>query len=234
MENKKTIAAIIILIILIIGLIVISYFYNDFNTKQINLLTEESNKIIESNLIKDNIDFDIKTERNYATVEKSIKEYMSKIKNIHVEMEEMTSGINPNSIFSAQNIHDRDFSEIDEIINKYKEKGQKLITEYEELISEEKILENINKREISIRKDYYVDLYRTVMLGEAMQKKYSTLEEKIKNEKATLYEKISRLEKIEEFLVENEKNWTIKDDKIQFTNLTKMTEYYNLLNKLVD
>ena len=72
------------------------------------------------------------------------------------------------------------------------------------------------------------------MLGDAMQKKYSSLAEKIKNEKATLFEKISRLEKIEEFLIENEKNWTIKDDKIQFTNLTKMTEYYNLLNKLVD
>ena len=139
MENKKTIVAIIILIILIIGLIVISYFYNDFNTKQINLLTEQSNKIIESNLITDNIDLDIKTDKNYATVEKAIKEYMSNLKNIYVEMEEMTSGINPNSIFSAQNIHDRDFSEIDEIINEYKEKGQKLVAEYEKLISEEKI-----------------------------------------------------------------------------------------------
>ena len=28
--------------------------------------------------------------------------------------------------------------------------------------------------------------------------------------------------------------WTLKDDKIQFTNLNRMTEYYNLLNQIID
>ena len=46
MENKKTIIGIIILIVLISALIVVSYFYNDFNTKQKDLLTEEANKIL--------------------------------------------------------------------------------------------------------------------------------------------------------------------------------------------
>ena len=35
-------------------------------------------------------------------------------------------------------------------------------------------------------------------------------------------------------LEKNKDAWTIKDDKIQFTNLNRMTEYYNLLNKLTD
>ena len=37
-----------------------------------------------------------------------------------------------------------------------------------------------------------------------------------------------------EFLENNENSWTIKDDKIQFTNLNKMTEYYNLVNQIID
>ena len=42
------------------------------------------------------------------------------------------------------------------------------------------------------------------------------------------------IEKINEFLKKNSDSWTIKDDKIQFTNLIRMTEYYNLLNKLAE
>ena len=59
MENKKTIIGIVVITILIVGLIAISYFYNDFNTKQIALLTEEANKILETDLIEYNVDFDI-------------------------------------------------------------------------------------------------------------------------------------------------------------------------------
>ena len=40
--------------------------------------------------------------------------------------------------------------------------------------------------------------------------------------------------KMNQFLKENEKYWTIKEDKIQFNNVNKMTEYYGLLNKIED
>ena len=234
MENKKTIIAIIILTILIIGLAVVGYLFNDFNTKQINLLTEESNKILESNIAKDNIDFEIKTDRNYAIVEKSIKEYISNLKNIYVEMNEMTEGINPNIIFTADNMQDKNLDEISNIINEYKEKSQKCISEYENLITEQQIIENINKRNISIRRDYYTQLYNEVMLGDAMKSKCASLEEKVKNQKAELYDKLNKIEKIKKFLEEYEDSWTIKDNKIQFTNLNRMTEYYSLLNQLID
>ena len=198
------------------------------------LLTEESNKILQSDISKDNIDFDIKTEKNYATVEKAIKEYILEIKNIYVEMEELNTGINPNSIFSTQNMQDKDLKEIDDIITEYKDKSQKCISRLEELMTEEKILENIEKRNISSRKGYYTDLYNTIMLSDMMKEKYTLLNEKVKDEKSKLYEKINKIDKINEFLRKNSDSWTIKDDKIQFTNLNRMTEYYNLLNQLTD
>lgn len=234
MENKKTIIAIIILTILIIGLAVVAYLYSNFNTNQIKLLTEQSNQILQSDIIEDDIDFNIKTEKNYAIVEKSIKEYTSNLKNIYVEMNEMVKGINPNVIFSAKNVEDKNLEEIDNIISEYKEKSQNCISEYETLTSEEQILENINKRNISTRKDYYVELYNAVMLGDAMKSKYISLEEKIKNEKGELYDKLNKIEKIKKYLEEHKESWIIKDDKIQFTNLNRMTEYYNLINQLID
>lgn len=234
MENRKSKVAIVILILLIIFIIVVTLFYNDFSTKQVALLTTEVNKIIEANLTEDNIDFEIKTDKNYAEVEETIKEYISKLKNIYVEMEEMVSGINPNSIFSVQNMKDKQMNEIENIISEYKEKSQNFIVEYEELITKEKIEEQINEANFSIRSDYYTNLYNEIMLSESMQNQYNKLEEKIKNEKGRLYDKLNKIDKMKTFLKEHESSWTIKNDKIQFTNLVRMTEYYNLLNQITD
>ena len=234
MENKKTIIAIIMITILIIALVVISYFYNDFNMKQMALLTDEANKILETNLSEYNVDFDIKTEKNYREVEKQIKEYILRLKNIYVEMEELVSGINPNSIFSAENMPDKKLDEIDNIIKEYKQKSQSLISEYSELVTEEKIMENINNSNISNRRDYYINLYKEVMLSETMQNKYMDLDEVIKNEKARLYDKLNKIEKMKTFFEENEDSWTIKDGQVQFTNVNRIIEYYNLFNQVID
>lgn len=234
MENKKTKVAIVLVILLIIALIAVSYFYNDFNSKQVTLLTQELNEILDADLKEDSINFDIKTEKNYAEVEKIIKEYISRLKNIYVEMEEIVSGINPNIIFSTQNIPEKKLDEIDDIINEYKEKSQNLILEYETLTTEENIIKNINDANITTRKDYYVELYNEVMLSQKMKNKFENLEEDIKNEKARLYDKLNKIEKMKIFLKEHEDAWILKDDKIQFTNLNRMTEYYNLLNQIID
>ena len=235
MENKKTKVAIVLVILLIIALISVSYFYNDFNSKQVTLLTQELNEILDADLKEDSINFDIKTEKNYAEVEKIIKEYISRLKNIYVEMEEIVSGINPNIIFSTQNIPEKNLDEIDDIINEYKEKSQNLILEYETLTTEENIIKNINDANITTRKDYYVELYNEVMLSQKMKNKFENLEEDIKNEKARLYDKLNKIEKIKEFLEENVDSWIINEDgKIEFVNSYKFTQYHNLLNQLTD
>ena len=169
MENKKTTIDLIIIILLIVALIVVSYFFNDFNTKQLELLTQEANELVEADLATEEINFKIKTEKNYAEVENSIKEYISKLQNIYLEMEEIVSGINPNVIFAAQNIPNKNLEGIENIINEYKDKSQNLITEYKSLTTNEKIMESINNVDISIRKDYYINLYNEVMLSETIK-----------------------------------------------------------------
>lgn len=234
MENKKTIIGIVVITILIIALVVVSYFYYDFNTKQMALLTEEANKILETDLTEYNVDFDIKTDENYGKVEDAIKEYISNLKNIYMEMKEMASGINPNSIFSAQNMPDKKLDEIKNIIEGYKEKTRDLIEEYEELITEEKITENINNAKFSGRAGYYVKLYNEIMLSETMQNQFMKLDEEIKNEKGKLYEKLNKIEKMKDFFEEYEDSWIIKDGQVQFTNVNRMIEYYNLFNQIID
>ena len=74
MENKKTIIGIIIVVILIVALVVLSYFYYKFNTEQVNKLTEESNILLQTDISTGEINEEIKTEKNFATVEKAMKE----------------------------------------------------------------------------------------------------------------------------------------------------------------
>lgn len=233
MENKKTKIAIVIVIILIVALIALAYIYNDFNNTQMFLLTAETSKILELDLTKNDIDNEIKTEKNYAEIEKAVKEYIGNIKDIYIEMEEMTSGINPNEIFTAENMQDENLEKIDKIISDYKEKSQNFITEYENLVADEAIENNFNNIDILIRKSYYKNLYNEIMLNEAMKTQYDKLEEEIKNQKGKLYEKLNKVEKMKNFLGEHKDSWTIKENKIQFTNLNRMTEYYNLLNQII-
>lgn len=234
MENKKTIIGIIIVAILIIGLIIASYLYSDFSKQQLNLLTDETNTILKSDILTEGINLEIKSEKNYAIVEKAIKEYLLKLKNIYSNIDETYNQINPNDIFSAKNIEDKNFEEVDAILANYKEKGKNSISEYKELTKEENISKNIKDKNITSRTDYYIDLYNTVMLSDVMKEKYASIENEIERKKDELNNKIEKLGKIEDFLKENNKYWSIKDDKIQFNNVNKMTEYYNLLNKIED
>ena len=59
MENKKMTIAIIILIILIIAIVGFNFAFSEFNNKQTYILTEETNKILQSDITKENIDFNI-------------------------------------------------------------------------------------------------------------------------------------------------------------------------------
>lgn len=231
MENKKTIIGIIIVVILIIGLVVVSYLYNTFNKNQTNILAEETNKILESDLTVDNIDFDIKTEKGFATVENAIKEYISKIKNVYVEMDNTCKGINPDNIFTAENMPDKSLDEIETIINDYKEKGQNLLDEYDELIKEENITKYIEEKNIKTRKNYFIELYKSAMLSDSMKAEYQIIRNEVSSRKDDLYSKLNYLEKVKEFLDENKRSWSIKDDKIVL-NSNIVGEYYSLLNRV--
>lgn len=231
MENKKTIIGIIIVVILIIGLVVISIFYSNYNKKQLNIITEETNKILQSDLTVDEIDFDIKTEKGFSTVENAIKEYVSKVKNIYVEMDNTCKGINPDNIFSAENMPDKNFDEIETIINDYKEKGQNLLDEYDELIKEENIVKYIEEKNIKTKKKYFIDLYKSAMLSDSMKSEFEILRKEVSSRKDDLYSKLNYLEKVKEFLEDNEKSWSIKNDKIEL-NSSIVGEYYSLLNKV--
>lgn len=234
MGNKRLIVGIIVVVILIISLIVVSYSYNQFSQEQIEKLTVESNTILQMDMVNDEINTAIKTEQSYAVVETEIKEYILELKNIYEEVEKLNEGINPDTIFTAENVNSesKTFDKVDNFIQENRQKAKDYLEQYNELIKEERIVEVMNQNEINFRKAYFVDLYKTVMLSEVMEKQYQQLQKEIEKQKDELYTKLNIVSQVKQYLEENQKYWTIKDNKIQL-NTNIMTQYYDLVNKII-
>ena len=156
------------------------------------------------------------------------------LQNIYKELDDLCKNINPDSIFATQNVEDKSFEKVETIINDYKAKANSLFEEYKELENEENIKKYIEEKSFSRNKDYYIELYNSVMLNDSMKGEYSVLEGKIEKIKDEITNKIKEIEEIQEFLVDNEKYWKISEDKIQFTNVSIMTQYYELLSQVVE
>ena len=182
----------------------------------------------------DEIEKQIKTVQSYGVVEQNIKEYIVKLKNIYKEVEKLNKDINPEIIFSAENVNaeNKSLEEIETFIQENRQKAKEYVQQYEELIKEENLLKEINEEEINFKKDYFIELYKTVMLGESMEGQFILLQREIENQKDELYTKLNIVAQIKQYLQDNEKYWSIKDGKIEL-NTYIMTEYYNLVNEII-
>lgn len=232
MKNKKVIIIMIIIIVLILAVISGIFMYNKFQQQELKQLTEEANKLLQQDLINDEIDNQIKTNKNYAIVEKTIKEYLTNIKNTYLEIEKLNSALDADKIFSASNVEDKKFKNIGKLVEEDKQKGKENLEKCKDMIKEKNIIEAINSQEISLNKEYYIEIYKTIMLSDSMKKQYEKIEQKVEKSKDKLYDNLTIISNTQKYLESNSKYWSTKDGKLFFQNTSVMTGYYNLRNEL--
>lgn len=232
MKNKKVIITMIIIIVLILALISGIFMYNKFQQQELKQLTEEANKLLQQDLINDEIDNEIKTKKNYAIVEKTIKEYLTNIKNTYLEIEQLNSTLDADEIFSASNVENKKFKNVDKLVEENKQKGKENLEKCKNLITEENIIEAIDSQKFSSNKEYYIEVYKTIMLSDSMKKQYEKLEQKVEKSKDKLYNNLTIISNTKKYLENNSKYWSVKDEKLFFQDISIMTGYYNLRNEL--
>ena len=232
MKNKKVIIIMIIIIVLILAVISGIFMYNKFQQQELKQLTEEANKLLQQDLINDEIDNQIKTNKNYAIVEKTIKEYLTNIKNTYLEIEKLNSALDADKIFSASNVEDKKFKNIGKLVEEDKQKGKENLEKCKDMIKEENIIEAINSQEFSLNKEYYIEIYKTIMLSDSMKNQYEKIEQKVEKSKDKLYDNLTIISNTQKYLESNSKYWSTKDGKLFFQNTSVMTGYYNLRNEL--
>ena len=232
MKNKRVIIIMIIIIVLILAVISGIFMYNKFQQQELKQLTEEANKLLQQDIVNDEIDNEIKTSKNYAIVEKTIKEYLTSIKNTYLEIEQLNLALDADEIFSASNVEDKKFENIDKLVEDDKQKGKENLEKCKELIKEENIMSAINSQKFSSNKEYYIEVYKTIMLSDSMKNQYEKIEQKVEKIKDKLYSNLTIISNTKKYLENNSKYWSTKDGKLLFQNTSTMIEYYNLRNEL--
>ena len=225
---KKYIIAIIIVLLLIGGLVG-GFLYMRNNSLQAAKLQEEMKKLAESDFLNEEIDMTIKTKGDYGKVEEAVKEYLSDVKNTYNGLKDFGSNTEISTILSAENISaDPDgLTVVQQKVDEYKQKLNELKTKAKTIASEDSILEAIEDKEV---KDNYIDVYKSIMLSEAVEAQLKSAQQKAEAELETAEEKLAGLEKVVEFLKVNSKYWDVDEGRLQFTNVNKLGEYYQLLN----
>ena len=220
MKNKKSIIIMIIIIVLILAVISGIFMYNKFQQQELKQLTEEANKLLQQDSIK--------TNKNYAIVEKTIKEYLTNIKNTYLEIEQLNSALDADKVFSASNVEDKAFKNVDNLIEEDKQKGKENLEKCKDM----NIIEAINAQKFSSNKEYYIEIYKTIMLSDLMKNQYEKIEQKVEKSKDKLYDNLTIISNTKKYLESNSKYWSTKDGKLFFQDINIMTGYYNLRNEL--
>ena len=229
MGNKRLIFAIIIVIILI-AVVVGGFLYVQDNSKQATILQQEMSTFLEKNILGDEeLDMEIKSTGNYGVVEKTVKDYINNVRTLYKKAKDFVNDSEISNIVSAENIlaDEEELTVVSEKINEYKTKFDELENEVKNITDQIIILDAIEKTNV---KQSYIDVYKNIMDNEALQTKLTNAQKKIEEEIEKTKDKVSGLEKLVKFLKTNSKYWEVNDGKLQFTNVNKLAEYYQLLN----
>ena len=230
MKNKKVliIVAIIAVIVIVAGIFV--YFVKN-NAKQLETLSNEAEKLSKIDLLNEDIDMEIKTKGKYAIVEETMKNYLNDTKVTMNELIKLCNDSDLEGILSSDNISKDapDFVQTKEKLSTFKTQINTYIEKCDNLLNKENIENAINDKGVN---DYYKELYKKLMLDEETSNGLDKTREELKDSAKEVNEVIEGLQKVIDFLVENKADWNVSDGKIQFTNATKLREYYNILSEI--
>ena len=228
MGTKRLIFAIIVVLLLIGGLIG-GYYYIQNGSQQAEILQKEMSKVLETDIINEDIDMTIKSNGNYGKVEEVVKNYLNDAKNTYTNMKDFCNEEQAEKILSTENIN-ADPTELLVVKQKIDEKKQELNnleSKAQSITSESYINIAVENKDI---KDNYINVYKNIMENEAMQSILSNIKDKAIDEQEEAEERLEGLQDAAEFLQKNSKYWEINDGKIQFTNTNKLAEYLEVLN----
>ena len=235
--KKKTKIILLIVAILLIVCAVVFVFMVKSDSKQEGKLGDELNSLYTS-LNKYPLDYEalenqlstIVTTKDYAKVEKAIKNYSG---DFVENMKQLDTILTNNVIINALNIENikadgPDFNNTQNVLSESKTSLDTLLTYFSDYFTEEFALSYIKDMELD---EYYTNLYKQYALGDNVAEMESTRDEILKslNSVKTLIE--NEQEGIN-FLVTNKGKWEVKDDQLVIYSTSLTNQYNDIIAKL--
>lgn len=223
---------IVILFVIFIGCIIYD------TEKQEKILNNEINKVLQSDILSDNIGINIVTHDEYAIIEKTIKTYYRDYSNCYKEIMNELNNFDFESMFSATTfaIDGPDFIKSKGGLSKLQKSVSDNLNKIVTMSSKEYIIGLIKKKDLD---SYYVDLYKEYMFGSdanSFEDEVSKDVEDIKKTSDDFNKFLDDCYKLYDFLSENRNYWEVDTDSntILFLDDSKVNKYNELLNNIIE
>ncbi len=216
---------IVLSLIIIVGAVLI---VRELNAEKI--LKEEVNKITNLDFTTDEIDMHIKTTKDYAVVEKTIKDFWNEYHTLAREIIELTNNDKLKNILSIENyeLDGKEFTSTKEYISTTQSKIGENIHKIITLTSKESIENAIKDKNLS---SYYVDLYNELMVDYDIEDDIATTVKELEDLQSHIDEVFTYYNKVIDFLIKNQNSWTINNKKLEFTNESLANQYNALIKE---
>ncbi|MBR3049057.1 MAG: hypothetical protein IKG58_00655 [Bacilli bacterium] len=227
-KNKKVI---IILFSLIFLCLILAGFFLVNSVVEGGAFRSEMKNLELLDVVKDRFNTRIKSTKDYAIVEKRIKDYLDDCSITYSSIINILNSKKLNKMLSVDN-YKKDgpnFKNSLKYIEKLENKYDKLNKKFSESNKEDNILDNIEKEKLD---DYYISIYKDNMIDGKLKK---NLDKSINNSKTSrqkVKNKISNIKEVITILKNNKDKWNIKKNKISFDDY-KLYEKYNELVKKI-
>ena len=222
MEEKKSTKKTINIIVSVVAVIIIIaggiLLVND--RKQREIIGAEMESINTSGEVNQ----EIKSKGKYADVEKALKDYITEYQGIAKDIANDYQNEKFTTILSADNYKNDgpNFEESKKLINDVKAKGEETKTKLAEMVTEDYKEKRATKCGLTGK---YKDLFKDSI----------KLESELTEVDKTIDSVNNYLDKVDEvfnFLKENEGKWSIRNDKVEFKEISLITKYNSLVTSV--
>lgn len=233
--KKKNITIIIIFVVIGIAILsIITWFGIKFisDMKQEGILKEEIEKIFNLDIAKDSIDMEIKSEDEYAKLEKTIKDFFNEYSITLQETLDMMEDEKLISLLSIKNYKEDgpDFEASINYISDTREKLNSNIIKLSELSTKDNIEKLIQGKELDT---YYIDLYNHLMIGNSANKEFEDAKLDLEKAKENINTLLDTSENVFKFLSDNRYKWEIdSSNKVIFRTSSLASEYNKILEPI--
>lgn len=220
-----------ILVVVAILILVACGGYFGYQKYQEYLLSRETDKIGNLDILNDKVDTKIYTSGDYAIVEKTMKDYISDYGKVSQQVIALVDDDTLKNLLTVERIEQdgKEFNETLTYLNQKKTDIETVMNQMIAMTSDQEIMNAIKKTNVSVS---YQNLYRKMMLdsdiaGALKQEQNDLIDTR---EKTIVF--IDDYIKIFEFLKANGSSYMVSNGQILFQNESLYQQYQTLVNNL--
>lgn len=230
MKIKKKTILMILMIVAILVLIALGGFFG-YQKYQEYLLSRETDKIGNLDILKDQVDMKIYTTGDYAVVEKTMKNYIADYGKISQQVITLIDDDTLKNLLTVERIEQdgKEFHDTLTYLQKKKTDIEKVMNQMITMTSDQEIMNAIQKEKVSVS---YQNLYRKMMLDSDIASALKQEQNNLIDTKEKTLVFIDNYIKIFEFLKANGSSYMVSDGQILFQNESLYQQYQSLVSSL--